>query len=139
MSHTKKKTGVPDALSGTPLFSVCGILCGQLNSASSNITKKLIKIPISEENGYFLELLGRFELPTSSLPSRPKNFFRAFLLVFGHFCSVSTTLWPSLAAVLPSFPGVSVAGYVVNQRVLQAPPAQLLTAMVMNILSLCNQ
>ena len=30
--------------------------------------------------GKFLELLGGFEPPTSSLPTRPKNFFRAFCL-----------------------------------------------------------
>ena len=61
-----------------------------------------------------LELLGGFEPPTSSLPTRPKNFFRAFLLVFSHFRSVSITLWCSLNALLPSVPSLSVAGYVVK-------------------------
>ena len=47
MNHAKKKRGVPDAMSGTPLRSVCGILCGQRKSAKSYSFKKLQK---SKEN-----------------------------------------------------------------------------------------
>jgi hypothetical protein len=43
MNHIKKKRGVPDAMSGTPLRSVCGILCGQRKSAKPHSFKKLQK------------------------------------------------------------------------------------------------
>lgn len=43
MNHAKKKRGVPDAMSGTPLRSVCGILCGQQKSAKPYSFKKLPK------------------------------------------------------------------------------------------------
>ena len=73
MNHVKKKRGVPDVMSGTPIRSVCGILCGQQKSAKPYSFKKL---PKSKENtrnpkisGVVLELLTRFELVTSSLPT----------------------------------------------------------------------
>ena len=73
MNHAKKKCGVPDAMSGTPLRSVCGILCGQRKSAKPYLFKKLQKEKENTRNpkisGVVLELLGRFELPTSSLPT----------------------------------------------------------------------
>ena len=47
MNHAKKKRGVPDAMSGTPIRSVCGILCGQRKSAKLNRFQKLQK---SKEN-----------------------------------------------------------------------------------------
>ena len=47
MNHAKKKRGVPDAMSGTPLRSVCGILCGQRKSAKLHRFQKLQK---SKEN-----------------------------------------------------------------------------------------
>ena len=118
MNHVMKKRGVPDIASGTPPRSVCGILCGQQKSVKSYSFKKLQKAKENTRNpkisGVVLELLGGFEPPTSSLPTRPKNFFRAFLLVFSHFRSVSITLWCSLNALLPSVPSLSVAGYVVK-------------------------
>ena len=43
MNHAKKKRGVPDAMSGTPIRSVCGILCGQQKSAKPYSFKKLPK------------------------------------------------------------------------------------------------
>ena len=43
MNHTKKKSGVPDKASGTPLCSVCGILCGQQNCTKSYSAKKVVK------------------------------------------------------------------------------------------------
>ena len=73
MNHVKKKRGVPDAMSETPPRSVCGILCGQRKSAKPYSFKKF---PKSKENtrnpkisGVVLELLTRFELVTSSLPT----------------------------------------------------------------------
>ena len=72
MNHAKKKRGVPDAMSGTPPRSVCGILCGQRKSAKPYLFQKLQKAKENTRNpkisGVVLELLGRFELPTSSLP-----------------------------------------------------------------------
>ena len=72
MNHVKKKSGVPNIASGTPPRSVCGILCGQQKSAKSYSFKKLQKAKENTRNpkisGVVLELLGRFELPTSSLP-----------------------------------------------------------------------
>ena len=83
MNHAKKKCGVPDAMSGTPLRSVCGILCGQRKSAKPYLFKKLQKEKENTRNpkisGVVLELLGRFELPTSSLPILPRLFFPTLL------------------------------------------------------------
>ena len=97
MSHTNKKNGVPDKASGTPLFSVCGILCGQRESVKSYSAQKLLKAKENTQNpkisGVILELLSGFEPETSSLPSRPKNFsgrfcsFRSFPLRFN--CSLA--------------------------------------------------
>ena len=73
MNHVKKKRGVPDIASGTPPRSVCGILCGQQKSAKSYSFKKLQKAKENTRNprisGVVLELLTRFELVTSSLPT----------------------------------------------------------------------
>ena len=73
MNHAKKKRGVPDAMSGTPPRSVCGILCGQQKSVKSYSFKKLQKAKENTRNpkisGVVLELLGGFEPPTSSLPN----------------------------------------------------------------------
>jgi hypothetical protein len=81
MNHIKKKRGVPDAMSGTPLRSVCGILCGQRKSAKPYSFKKLQKAKENARNpkisGVVLELLGGFEPPTSSLPIAERLFFLA--------------------------------------------------------------
>ena len=73
MNHTKKKSGVPDKTSGTSLRSVCGIVCGQRKYEKIHSAKKLQKAKENTRNskisGVFLELLGGFEPPTSSLPS----------------------------------------------------------------------
>ena len=50
MNHAKKKRGVPDAMSGTPLRSVCGILCGQRKSAIPYSFKKLQKVKENTRN-----------------------------------------------------------------------------------------
>ncbi|WP_418484413.1 hypothetical protein [Dysosmobacter sp.] len=77
MNHVKKKSGVPNIASGTPPRSVCGILCGQQKSAKSYSFKKLQKAKENTRNpkisGVVLELLTRFELVTSSLPSLKFN------------------------------------------------------------------
>ena len=61
-----------DAYSGTPIRSVCGILCGQRKSAKLHRFQKLQKSKENTRNpkisGAVLELLGGFEPPTSSLP-----------------------------------------------------------------------
>ena len=74
MNHTKKKkNGVPDKASGTPLRSVCGILCGQQKYEKEYRTKKLLKTKENTQNqkilGVILELLSGFEPETSSLPN----------------------------------------------------------------------
>ena len=75
-------------MSGTPLRSVCGILCGQRKSAKPYLFQKLQKVKENTRNpnisGAVLKLLGRFELPTSSLPSVPDNLF---VLLFVHVFS----------------------------------------------------
>ena len=72
MTRAKQKSGVPDALSGTPLCSVCGILCGQRKYKKSYSAKKLRKAKENTQNpkilGVILELLSGFEPETSSLP-----------------------------------------------------------------------
>lgn len=66
-------------MSGTPLRSVCGILCGQQKSAKSYSFKKLQKAKENTRNpkilGVVLELLGGFEPPTSSSPRVPISFY----------------------------------------------------------------
>ena len=73
MNHVMKKRGVPDIASGTPPRSVCGILCGQRKSAKLHRFQKLQKSKENTRNpkisGVILELLTRFELVTSSLPT----------------------------------------------------------------------
>ena len=50
MNHAKKKRGVPDAMSGTPPRSVCGILCGQRKSAKPYLFQKLQKAKENTRN-----------------------------------------------------------------------------------------
>ena len=50
MNHAKKKSGVSDKVSGTPLRSVCGILCGQRKSAKSYSAQKLQKAKENTRN-----------------------------------------------------------------------------------------
>lgn len=73
MTRAKKKSGVPNKASGTPLRSVCGILCGQQKYEKVYRTKKLLKAKENTQNpkilGVILELLSGFEPETSSLPS----------------------------------------------------------------------
>ena len=91
MNHAKKKRGVPDAMSVTPLRSVCGILCGQQKSAKPYSFKKLPKPKENTRNpkisGVVLELLTRFELVTSSLPMANFELFTILSGVFPTICS----------------------------------------------------
>ena len=59
MNHAKKKRGVPDAMSETPLRPVCGILCGQRKSAEPHSFKKLQKQKKTPEIREFLVLSCR--------------------------------------------------------------------------------
>ena len=81
-------------MSGTPLRSVCGILCGQRKSAKPYLFQKLQKVKENTRNpnisGAVLKLLGRFELPTSSLPILPQLFF----LILSCFVLKTETLAP---------------------------------------------
>ena len=73
MNHAKEESGVPDMASGTPLCSVCGIVCGQQKYEKMYSAKKLQKAKENTRNpkisGVILELLSGFEPGTSSLPS----------------------------------------------------------------------
>ena len=64
-----------------------------------------------------MELLSRFELETSSLPTAMAIFFTYFPLVYSRFCSISFALRHSLKASFPCVPHLSVAGYVVKKIV----------------------
>jgi hypothetical protein len=64
-----------------------------------------------------MELLGRFELPTSSLPTAMAIFFVYFSLVYSRFCSISFAFRHSLQTGFPYIPRLSVAGYVVKKIV----------------------
>ena len=62
----------------------------------------------------FVELLSRFELETSSLPTAMAIFFTYFPLVYSRFCSISFAFRHSLQTGFPYIPRLSVAGYVVR-------------------------
>jgi len=62
----------------------------------------------------FVELLPRFELGTSSLPTAMAIFFTYFPLVYSRFCSISFAFRHSLKTAFPYIPRLSVAGYVVR-------------------------
>ncbi|CDC68236.1 unknown [Oscillibacter sp. CAG:155] len=111
----------PGAHTPEACFSVCGLLCGQrvdhLSLLSQNTTKRKEKSPFSYEKGDFLELLGGFEPPTSSLPTAMVIFFTYFSLIYSRFCSISFALRHSLQLMFPCVPCLSVAGYVVRKIV----------------------
>ena len=71
-SENTERSCVPNKASGAQLRSVCGIVCGQRKSAKLYSPKKVAKTKENTRNpkisGVFLELLGGFEPPTSSLP-----------------------------------------------------------------------
>ena len=56
----------------------------------------------------------RFELAASCSQTYREHFFRLFILVFSHFCSVPVTLWHSLKGLFPGVPELSVVIYVVK-------------------------
>ncbi|WP_297312406.1 hypothetical protein, partial [uncultured Oscillibacter sp.] len=61
-----------------------------------------------------MELLSRFELETSSLPTAMVIFFAYFPLIYSRFCSISFAFRHSLKTAFPYIPRLSVAGYVVR-------------------------
>ena len=61
-----------------------------------------------------LELLSRFELETSSLPTAIAIFFTYFPLVYSRFCSFLFAFRHSLKTAFPCVPRLSVAVYVVR-------------------------
>ena len=64
-----------------------------------------------------MELLPRFELGTSSLPTAMVIFFAYFPLIYSRFCSISFAFRHSLKTAFPYIPRLSVAGYVVKKIV----------------------
>ena len=105
--QTKKATGLRRKNTfGDPFFSVCGLLCGQsvdhLSLLSQNATKCKEKPPFSHEKGGFLELLGGFEPPTSSLPTGWEPSSPCVPTLSGHFCSKRMRSAALLCPLLPS-------------------------------------
>ena len=80
MNHAKKKRGVPDAMSGTPLRSVCGILCGQQKSAKPYSFKKLPKPKENTRNpkisGVVLECVDKKDAGAKPCAARVCGLFR---------------------------------------------------------------
>ena len=77
---------------------------------------KAKEIPLeSADSSGILELLPRFELGTSSLPTAIAIFFAYFPLVYSSFRSISFTFRHSLKTESPCVPRLSVAGYVVKK------------------------
>ena len=97
-------------------FSLSVAVCVVMpKSRNSNQQKKCWKIqPFQKKKLDFLELLGGFEPPTSSLPTAMAIFFVYFSLVYSRFCSISFAFRHSLQTGFPYIPRLSVAGYVVR-------------------------
>ena len=97
----------PGAHTPEACFSVCGLLCGQrvdhLSLLSQNTTKRKEKSPFSYEKGDFLELLGGFEPPTSSLPTGWEPSSPCIPTLSGPFCSKRMR---SAVLFAPLFPSV---------------------------------
>jgi hypothetical protein len=70
--------------------------------------------PESADSSGILELLPRFELGTSSLPTAMAIFFTYFPLVYNPFCFISFAFRHSLQTGFPYIPRLSVADYVVR-------------------------
>ncbi|MDE6454748.1 MAG: hypothetical protein K2L38_02285 [Dysosmobacter sp.] len=70
-------------------------MCGQIRIQKFKAAKKCQNTrkiqPFPQEKLDFLELLGGFEPPTSSLPTAMAIFFTYFSLVYSRFCSVPFT------------------------------------------------
>jgi Na+(H+)/acetate symporter ActP len=103
---------------GEPFFSVCGWLCGQTQIQKSKPAEKVLKYkkvqPFQKKKLDFMELLPRFELGTSSLPTSPAKFFTYFSVIYSRFCSFLFAFRHSLKTAFPCIPLLSVAGYVVR-------------------------
>ena len=121
----KRQVGRRNFLSGalcpSPDISACGSRCGSTKNRKNKLTQKVLKTikipPESMDSSGILELLPRFELGTSSLPTAMAIFFVYFSLVYSRFCSISFALRHSLKASFPCVPHLSVAGYVVKKIV----------------------
>ena len=77
----------------------------------------LIKTKSTQNRSFkclMLELLSRFELETSSLPTAMAIFFTYFPLVYVYFRFISFAFRHSLKASFPCVPRLSVAVYVVR-------------------------
>jgi len=61
-----------------------------------------------------VDLLSRFEPPTSSLPTSPAKFLTYFSVIYSRFCSFLFIFRHSLKTAFPCIPLLSVAGYVVR-------------------------
>ena len=119
---TKRQVGRRNFLSGalcpSPDISACGSRCGSTKNRKNKLTQKVVKTikipPESMDSSGILELLPRFELGTSSLPTAMAIFFAYFPLIYSRFCSISFAFRHSLKTAFPYIPRLSVAGYVVR-------------------------
>ncbi|MBD5161671.1 MAG: hypothetical protein HDT14_06610 [Oscillibacter sp.] len=76
--------------------------------------------PFPQKRPDFVELLGGFEPPTSSLPTARLNFLQYFRFIYSCFCSNANHFQHFLMTGSPLFPALSVAGYVVKTELLHA-------------------
>ena len=94
--------------------------CGSTKSGKNKPTKKVAEakeIPTeSKDSSGILELLPRFELGTSSLPTATTIFFTYFSFIYSRFYSISFAFQHSLQPVFPYIPRLSVVRYVVRNR-----------------------
>ena len=104
-----------------PDFSYCGSACGSNKKPKTQPTQNVPKTkqnpPKSTDFRGFLELLTRFELVTSSLPTAMTIFFTYFPLIYSCFCSITFAFRHFLQTGFPYIPRLSVAGYVVKKIV----------------------
>ena len=119
--HRRRKPGGEVPIWASPLrrgSSYCGSACGSNKNRKNQPAKKVLTTkqnpPKSTDFRGFLELLTRFELVTSSLPTAMAIFFAYFPLIYSRFCSISFAFRHSLKTAFPYIPRLSVAGYVVR-------------------------
>jgi len=118
----KSQAGKRNFLSGTLCpssdISPCGSRCGSTRNGKNKPAPKVTKTkgipPESSDSSGILELLPRFKLGTSSLPTAMAIFFAYFPLIYSRFCSISFAFRHSSKTAFPYIPRLSVAGYVVR-------------------------
>ena len=89
-SQAGRRNFLSGALCPSPDISACGSRCGSTKNRKNKLAQKVVKTkeipPESMDSSGILELLPRFELGTSSLPTdcQPREY--RFPVLLGHFC-----------------------------------------------------